>query len=124
LDAFLVEFYSVEEVENPDYEDDEFGSGWDDIIIDINPQSNIVEQHLQVFMQRRVKLYKDQDEYQVSASLAFDKAIPSGSFKKKSDFFTEKEDWLEALNNNPIFQMTKDSEPIDFDIKLHVDCVG
>lgn len=125
LDAFLLEFFSVEHIENPHDEDGEYGPGWDEITIDINShRKDNSQKYLKVHLHRYIKPFKHQDELQGSFVLLFDKSISSDSFSNRADFFAEKEEWLNTVNNNAVFQLIKNSVPTETIIDIHVDCIG
>jgi hypothetical protein len=124
LDAFLVELFPIEEVENLSEEENDFGVGSDELIIEINPKRNIPDKYLTVTIERRIKLFTIEDEYQVWVKLDFDQIECSDSFSKKSDFFSEKAEWLDAINSNIIFEKIKDSEPTKITTGDNFDFVG
>ncbi|MDR6942214.1 hypothetical protein [Mucilaginibacter pocheonensis] len=126
LQAFLIDMFPIEAVENLHEEEFEFGSGsgWDELIISINPQRNIPEEYSRIIIERRIKLFTSEDEYQVWVELEFDKMAYSESFYKKSDFFSEKSEWVNAINSNSVFKKLKDSIPIKIIREDNFDFVG
>ncbi|MDB5088462.1 MAG: hypothetical protein JWR09_2456 [Mucilaginibacter sp.] len=124
LKAFLVELFPIEQVENLSEEENDLGWGHDELIIYINPEWRIPYKHLKIKIERRINLLGDQDEYQVWVELDFDKIERLGSFYKTSDFFSEKDEWLDAINNNDQFKKIKDSEPTKITTGDNFDCLG
>ncbi|SDQ01490.1 hypothetical protein SAMN05428975_5834 [Mucilaginibacter sp. OK268] len=126
LQAFLVDMFPIEAVENLHEEEFEFGvgHGWDELTISINPQRNIPEEYSRIIIERRIKLFTSEDEYQVWVELEFDKMAYSESFYKKSDFFSEKAEWINVINSNNVFKKLKDSIPIKIIRGDNFDFVG
>jgi len=118
--------FPIETVENLHEEEFEFGvgCGWDELIISINLQRNIPEEYSRIIIERRIKLFTSEDEYQVWVELEFDKMAYSESFYKKSDFFSEKAEWINAINSNNVFKKLKDSIPIKIIRGDNFDFVG
>ena len=124
LDEFMIELYSIEKVENPSEEENEFGNGYDELIISINPKRNIIEDYDRVIIERRIKLFTEENESQLKVEFDYEKIVPLEEFYRTYDFFLESEKWISAINNHPQFEKLKNCVPVKITLDTNVDFIG
>jgi hypothetical protein len=121
IDVFMVEVYPINEIENPniDENDENYGAyGYDEISIYVTPTKT----GNYVTIERRIKLYNNQDEYQLRAKLEFDNIFVEPINQRNE--CQEASEMIGDFKNSEVFDKLNKAIPLSMIIEANIDCIG